>query len=59
MFRDLQPDLSAASWAVRFAASQKGVLMVLSGMSNIEQLRENISYMIDIVPLNEAELSVV
>ena len=59
MFRDLQPDLSAASWAVRFAASQKGVFMVLSGMSNIEQLRDNISYMIDFVPLNEAELSVV
>lgn len=59
MFREIQPDMSAASWAIRFAASQPGVFMVLSGMSNLEQLRDNISYMKEFVPLSDAETAVV
>lgn len=38
IYRREQPGLSTASWAVRFAASLENVLVVLSGMSNMEQV---------------------
>lgn len=46
---------SPASYALRFAAGFEGVLMVLSGMSNMEQMMDNISFMKNFQPLNEAE----
>lgn len=49
---------SAASYAIRFAADFDGVMMVLSGMSNIEQVRDNISFMKDRKPLSEEEKAV-
>ena len=51
--------MSYASWALRFAASQEGLLAVLSGMSSIEQMKDNLSYMTDFVPLNEHEMEVI
>ncbi|MBQ5441309.1 MAG: aldo/keto reductase [Firmicutes bacterium] len=59
IFRDAAPEMSVPSWAIRFAASQPEVYMVLSGMSNLEQLRDNMSYMKDFKPLSEEELKVV
>ncbi len=47
--------VSPANLALRFAASQEQVMMVLSGMSNEEQLHENVSFMSDFCPLSEKE----
>lgn len=46
---------SPASYAVRFAAGFDGIFMVLSGMSDLEQMRENVSFMKDFVPLSDEE----
>lgn len=50
---------SNASYAIRFAAGQEGVMMVLSGMGNMEMMNDNISYMKDFKPLNEQESAAV
>ena len=50
---------SPASYAIRFAAGFPGMLVVLSGMSSIEQLRDNISYMSDFKPLDKTETEAV
>lgn len=46
---------SYASYAIRFAASYPNVFMVLSGMSNVEQMNDNLSYMKEFVPFSEKE----
>lgn len=50
---------SYASYAIRFAAGFEGVMMVLSGMSNLEQMKDNLSYMKDFKPLTEEERTAV
>ncbi len=52
-------DASTASYAVRFAAGCEGVFMVLSGMSDLAQMKDNISYMKDFKPLNARETEAV
>lgn len=50
---------SSASYAIRFAASQEGVSMVLSGMADVDMVRENCGYMKNFRPLDESEQAAV
>ena len=50
---------SNASYAIRFAASFPNMAMVLSGMSNISQMQDNLSAMKDFKALDEKELEAV
>lgn len=55
ILKGAEPDQSFASWAIRFAADLEGVITVLSGMSNVEQMQDNLSYMKNFTGLTAAE----
>ncbi len=50
---------SPASYAIRFAASFKGIFMVLSGMGNMDMMRDNAGFMKDFVPFSDEEYAAV
>ncbi len=51
--------MSYASWALRYVATKENILAVLSGMSSVEQMADNLSFMKDFKPLNEHEEEVI
>jgi len=55
LLRAYDPKRSIPSWAIRFAASLPGVMVVLSGMSSVEQMEDNLSYMEDFKLMTDAE----
>ncbi len=55
IFRDADPNVSLASWGIRFAASPESIMMVLSGMGDMQQLEDNMGFMSDFRPLSAEE----
>ena len=58
ILKEANPNTSFASWAIKFVANLDGVITVLSGMSNVEQMKDNLSYMKDFTKLSEEEKKV-
>ena len=58
-FTDFHPDKSIASWALRWVASLPNVALILSGMSTMEQLKDNIDTFTDIEPITDEEQKVI
>jgi hypothetical protein len=58
-FKERQPERSVASWALRFVGSLPGVMTILSGMSNEEQMADNINTFRNFEPLAEDEFRII
>jgi len=59
VFRKIHPGKSAASWALRWVGTLPNVKVILSGMSNMEQVKDNLKTFSPFVPLNEEEQAAV
>ena len=59
IFDEANPNMSYASWAIRYVASKDGIITVLSGMSNTDQMNDNLSYMKEFKPLSAEEEKVI
>lgn len=59
MFKEARPDDSIASWALRFVGSLSGVTTILSGMSNMEQVEDNLKTFVNFEPLSDKEHEII
>ena len=59
ILKEAEPESSPASWAIRFAADIDQVMVVLSGMSNVEQMEDNIATMKDFQGLTDGQKAVI
>ena len=59
ILREAAPDASSASWAIRYAASLDGIITVLSGMSSVSQMQDNLSVIRNFRPLSSDERGVI
>lgn len=59
LFDKANPNVSYSSWAMRYAASLDNIITVLSGVSNIAQMEDNIQTMANFAPLNSEEMQVI
>lgn len=59
IYKDYAPEKSVASWALRYIASLDGVMTVLSGMSDEEQMRDNLDTFVNFEPMKEEEYELV
>ena len=59
LLKDYHPQASAASWTLRFAASQTGVVRVLSGMNTMEQVMDNTAVFKNFVPISQEENEII
>ena len=56
--KNYAPDKSIASWAIKFVASYKNVITILSGMNSTEQMQDNLNTLTDFQPMNEVEFQI-
>lgn len=59
ILKNERPDDSIASWAIRYVASLDGVMTLLSGMSNLEQVTDNLKTINNFEPLSEKEVKLI
>lgn len=59
VFKNVNPDVSTASWAFRYVGSLPNVVCILSGMTTLDNLKDNIQTFTNFTPLTEAEQRVV
>jgi hypothetical protein len=59
ILKNAKPHMSIASWAIRYAASKDQVMVVLSGMSNLEQTQDNIQTLTNFEPISKEEQAVI
>lgn len=59
LFREAEPDRSCASWALRFAVHQEGIITVLSGMSDVAQMKDNIASLKGFTKMSDRELEII
>lgn len=59
IFKAARPEKSAASWAMRFVGSLEGIDVILSGMSNMEQMEDNLDTFVNFEPLSDDEKKII